>query len=440
MKKWQSRCATHLRYVLACVGLLAGCQSYVAKPVDVEAMLAAWRGRTPAMARPDQGSSDEGFDPSDGLDADEGAIVALALNPELNRSRRRAAIDDAGLEHVSPLSNPVVGADLHRVAADVPNGWKLRGSIGFVIPLSGRRGAEQALARATAQASALRVGMTEWTLDLRVRRAWADWSAVARKLEVLRAYGRAMEPLHRTAGALSKAGELGATRVAVLGLDRIERELEASELTEEASRLRQELLALMGLRPNAPVVLHPLRKVAPPVRSPAKEHPRVRAALARYEVAEQRVRREIAKQYPDLTIGPSYELDEGQSAIGLGLGIPIPVFNLNRLGIARARAAREAARADVAAAIEGLATERALVRGRLERHEARAKRLQSRLLPAVEAQLGRLARLARDGELDPLLVQHFLGKARQASLALVDAELEGLRAGLTLRALGEGPR
>ena len=55
-----------------------------------------------------------------------------------------------------------------------------------------------------------------------------------------------------------------------------------------------------------------------------------------YEVAEHALHREIRKQYPDLTIGPLYETDQGQSRLGFLGATPLPLLNATRPGIAEA--------------------------------------------------------------------------------------------------------
>jgi outer membrane protein TolC len=67
----------------------------------------------------------------------------------------------------------------------------------------------------------------------------------------------------------------------------------------------------------------------------------IRASLARYEAAEAKLRLEIAKQYPDLTLSPSKTLDQGDKIWSLGFSSLLTLINKNRGMIAEATALRE---------------------------------------------------------------------------------------------------
>lgn len=64
---------------------------------------------------------------------------------------------------------------------------------------------------------------------------------------------------------------------------------------------------------------------------------------ARYEEAESSLRLEVARQYPDLQIGPSIggEAGERTTILGLSLGIELPIFDRNQQAIAQAEQYRE---------------------------------------------------------------------------------------------------
>jgi outer membrane protein TolC len=67
----------------------------------------------------------------------------------------------------------------------------------------------------------------------------------------------------------------------------------------------------------------------------------VRRGLAEYGATEANLQLEIAKQYPDIQLGPAYDFDEGHNKFSLGLGITIPLFNRNQGPIAEANARRK---------------------------------------------------------------------------------------------------
>ena len=75
-------------------------------------------------------------------------------------------------------------------------------------------------------------------------------------------------------------------------------------------------------------------------------------AVADYAVAEQTLRLEVAKQYPDIQLGPGYTYERGQHKIPFDLTLVLPPRDLNRANI---RAA-EARRAQAGAKLDGAQT------------------------------------------------------------------------------------
>jgi cobalt-zinc-cadmium efflux system outer membrane protein len=66
----------------------------------------------------------------------------------------------------------------------------------------------------------------------------------------------------------------------------------------------------------------------------------IRRNLLEYAAAEAKLHLEIANQYPDIQLNPSYGFDEGHHKIAFGPSFNIPVFNHNRGPIAEAEARR----------------------------------------------------------------------------------------------------
>lgn len=66
----------------------------------------------------------------------------------------------------------------------------------------------------------------------------------------------------------------------------------------------------------------------------------VRRALLDYAAAELSLELEVAKQFPDLEIGPGYRWNQGDGVWTLGFSVPLPVFDRNQGPIAEAQARR----------------------------------------------------------------------------------------------------
>jgi cobalt-zinc-cadmium efflux system outer membrane protein len=148
----------------------------------------------------------------------------------------------------------------------------------------------------------------------------------------------------------------------------------------------------------------------------------VRRALAEYAAAEAQLRLEIARQYPDLQIGPGYKFDQGDNKFSIGLSLTLPILNRNEGPIAEAEGRRRELSARFLA-IQSAAIgdiERALDRYAAVLAEAREAEA---ALAAQGAREGAAARALELGESDRLtLVGARLGRALAAR-----ARLEALR-------------
>ena len=98
-----------------------------------------------------------------------------------------------------------------------------------------------------------------------------------------------------------------------------------------------ELAALDATPTRAPDLARKQRALA--------ERADVLSALAAYAASEAALQLEVAKQFPDLRVGPGYQWDQGQSKWQLGISLDLPILNRNAGPIEEAIAAREAAAA-----------------------------------------------------------------------------------------------
>lgn len=74
-----------------------------------------------------------------------------------------------------------------------------------------------------------------------------------------------------------------------------------------------------------------------------QHHSQLLSALADYRAAHSALQIEIAKQIPDINLGPGYEWNAAGNKFVLGLSITLPIFNNNEGAIAEAEAKRKEA-------------------------------------------------------------------------------------------------
>jgi outer membrane protein TolC len=113
----------------------------------------------------------------------------------------------------------------------------------------------------------------------------------------------------------------------------------------EALGVSGRALGEIRLDPTALDLLPEEAAVAPPEarRAALTNRLDVRRALSDYEAAEAALRLEVARQYPDVRLGPGYEYDQGQNKYAIGVSVELPILNQNRGPIAEAQASRREA-------------------------------------------------------------------------------------------------
>jgi outer membrane protein TolC len=148
----------------------------------------------------------------------------------------------------------------------------------------------------------------------------------------------------------------------------------------------------------------------------------VRRALAEVAAAEAALGLELARRFPDFSVGPGYQWDHGEKKFTLSLSITLPVFDFNAGPIAEAEARRkEAVSRFVATQARAIAEmERALVRFRSARAEFDER---EGALAAAVSRENSLRRAFETGETDRLA----LLEARLASISNAASRLEALR-------------
>ena len=196
----------------------------------------------------------------------------------------------------------------------------------------------------------------------------------------------------------------------------------------------------MGLSPDAPLELVATRLNAGRIEHDsedtiAEHNLSISRLREEYDAAEQSLLAETRKQYPELTIGPQYESDQGQSRIGMLGAIPIPILNANRQGIAEAEARRELARAAFEVEYERLAGSLAVARAHHGSLHQQRLLLEQEVAPQVDRQYADARRLLELGEGGGLLLLESLTRVGQAQVELIDARLDESLAAIEIEAL-----
>lgn len=429
--------ARGLAFAALGVVLAAGCQSYERRPLDLAGHGTVFLARTPDSpevrafaARLAAETGDAGaFDPTDGISCAEAEVIALVFNADLRLARLRAGVARATAENSGLWEDPTFGVDLARILDGTPEPWKVFGTLGVTIPISGRLALEKALAGEEHAAELTRVGAREWAVRMAVRREWSAWSALAAQAEATREFVERVDQVLVVVDAMERAGEMTRGEARLFRIERATKALELAAIESRASEADLRLRGLMGLSPDAPLRLV-VGGVGPARRGgaanagdadPSGRSPAVLVARAEYEAAERALALEVRRQYPDLHLGPGVGREDGQDQVLLGVSVPLPLVNANRRGIAEARANREVARAAAEAALEQAIGALRAAETRLDSATRRREVLESEIVPLVDAQYEDARRIARLGEVNTLVLLESLKRQHEAKVALIEA-------------------
>ncbi|MGK0190108.1 MAG: cobalt-zinc-cadmium efflux system outer membrane protein [Verrucomicrobiales bacterium] len=429
------------RHIIAAslaLALPGGCKTYRPEPLDLPAHSKAWRAQsvssekvsTFAKQLAESAPNKVAFDPKNGLNLSEAELVALVFNPDLRVARSRAGVAEASAKYAGLWDDPELSFDVLKISNGVPDPWIVGSALSLTVPVSGRLGVEKKRAKAEMHAELNRVAEAEWKVLLDLRDAWVAWSALRLRLQETEEIVKSLNSIVSSTSQLAEAGELLKTEAALFSIERESRRAELGQLRGEVTERTHQIRALLGLSPEAPVDLIPaLTAVGSESDSALPDETNLTLARLRseYAVAEQTLMREVRKQYPDVTIGPQAESDEGQSRIGFVGAVPVPILNSNKGGIARARAEREVARAAFETEYEKTAGRLASLRARLKGVRARSKAMNDSLVPMVDRQVVDASKLVELGEGGSLVLLESLVRAHEAKMKLIDIRAEDSR-------------
>ena len=412
------------------VAVLTSCQSYESRPLDPESHREVWHGRNLAAGSPGDllqrldvgfGAQATNFDPADGLTLEEGRLVALVFNPDLRLARLRTGLAAGTAEHAGLWADPELSFSVLHIASSVPRPWILAPALGLAIPTSGRLDAEQGLAEAELRAARYRALEANWLVWHEVHAAWVEWSGARLHVEETDRLVAVMETLVRVTTLMAESGELERTEASLFAVEQALHQNQLLALHGDVAVAEQRLRSLMGLAPEAAIELVPSLGLPPELEPIFDERsPSLARLREEYAASEEALRVEIRKQYPDLTLGPAFESDEGQSRAGLLGSLPLPLWNANRQAIAEARAARELARAAFETEYESLVGRWSAASARAAALTQQRADIEEALVPLVDRQLQDAEELMRLGEGSSLLLLESLQQAHQTKLDLID--------------------
>jgi outer membrane protein TolC len=341
------------------LGLLAACQHVPPAPISAEGGAAAFDARSlDAPALRDFIEDGLGRPPSEwplrrwNLDAL--TLAALFHHPSLDVARAQWQAARGAIETASARPNPTLTLTPERSfhATDAVSPWLATVQLDFPIETAGKRG--HRIARAESLEAAARRGLLveAWRVRRALRDALVELAAARERSEALAAQTIGERELVELLRQRLEAGGASQAEVAPLRLALLRSEAELGDAERRRLAAWAQVSAAIGVPVRAlegVEIDFSLGVGADPLGGDSESDARRRALLGRadvlaaldvYAASEAALRLELARQYPDLHLGPGYQFDQGQNKWGLGISLELPVMNRNQGPIAEAAAAR----------------------------------------------------------------------------------------------------
>ncbi len=372
-------------------------------------------------------------------------LAALYFNFDLDVARSKWEAGKAAGITAGQRPNPSIGiAPSHDAVRAIP--WLLDFGINLPIEMAGKRELRVERAGHLASAAEYQVGSAAWTVRSRVVYALIDVGA-ANKSEAL--YGKQAEAQKAVLDVFNERtaqGQLPSVTASqmlvayqqtlLIGKDAAKQAVEAK--ARLASAIGVSLAAIDGVN----VDWRGMESASAPafdMSTALKAHTGLMVALAEYEAAHSALQLELARQTPDINLGPGYQWANDGNVLTLGLSITLPVFNNNEGRIAEAVANRKQAAQKVNAAQSDII-------GRIEGAEAGLEAAQSKLVTAdrlLVAQQDKLIQLQshlRPTEASKLPLLLAASENYTATIARHDALIQLLKSKAALEDASQQPQ
>jgi outer membrane protein TolC len=287
-------------------------------------------------------------------------VAALYYHPGLEVARAQWHVAEAGIATAGQRPNPTLSITPQYVAnaaMGMPM-WDITSALDWPIETAGKRGRRIERAQQVAISARLSLDAAAWKVRANLRARLLDFVAARARVELLT---RELDAQHEVVTLLEQRVQAGAASVALVAPERLAELQRVADLAE-AERQKREAQVLLATAVGVPVralegldVEFPLDastpaldRLAPSLRRQALQtRSDILAALADYGASQSALQLEIARQYPDVRIGPGYEYDQGLnkwSTIGVSLELPVLNRNAGPIGEAEARRTETAAR------------------------------------------------------------------------------------------------
>jgi len=343
---------------LLCLGVSAcSFQEYIAKPIDTTALTQKIASRRTDNDQFQQYLINNGYAseqlPIQQWQLDDLIHCALFFNPSLDIARAQWRSADAAKLTAAEMRLPTIGGQYSKsnnASEEIsPHAYGL--SIEIPIETANKRNIRIESAQHLSEAAKLKIAQAAWQLRNDVTKTFNEYQANRQQINLMskeQAYRQDIVAIYQKRIDLGESSNIELSK-AKLQLQTLNTELESKQ------RNHLVLLSRLANSLGLPLTQVEQMQIADTIDAKALANPTpddlqtrallnrldIRIALERYAVAEAKLKLEIAKQYPDIAISPSYAYEFGNKVWSLGLSSLMTILTKNKLAIAEATQLRE---------------------------------------------------------------------------------------------------
>ncbi|MFM0327604.1 TolC family protein [Caballeronia glebae] len=289
------------------------------------------------------------FDPSDGFDIEEVAMLAVANNPVLKLAR-----DDLHIAYAQAYSAGLLPDPQLSIASDYPGAFGATRAFSYGISMD-------VMAIVTRSANKQSADATVAKTDLGL--LWQEWQTVAQAKQLFiksRFQGKTLPLLQRQRditrmryermAQAQREGNLTADSLTAALTAYTDANRQYTDALRAGQQTHHDLNALLGLAQDVQLELIGDDSDAPvtdetidvAMRALSARRPDLLALQAGYEAQEQKYRAAILGQFPSLSVGFVRARDTSNVyTSGFQINLSLPIFNRNQGNIAIERASRQ---------------------------------------------------------------------------------------------------
>lgn len=287
-------------------------------------------------------------------------LAAFYFHPDLAVARAQWRAAEAGVITARARPNPTVSfsPSYDTQIPDNYSPWLIPVTFDIPIETAGKRSKRIAEAEKAAESARLSFVSAAWQIRGGVRASLLDYSLAGRRAELLGKEFAVQTNIVRLLQEQFEAGAISRPELTLAQIALHKTQLDLSDARSRQADARSRLAQSLGVSLAAldDVKLEFNFSAHEPsgfnltdARSVAlRERADILGALADYATAEADLRLQIAKQYPDLHLGPGYAWNNGNAGDNqwiLGFTLELPILDQNQGPIAEAEAQRKLAAA-----------------------------------------------------------------------------------------------